>query len=59
MESIIRYFTFDWARPITERGDPGGHAADFLTRAYALDGTDVFQGEDDKYLSFLATRIEL
>lgn len=34
-------------------------AADSLTRAYALDGRDVFKGEDDKYLSFLATRIEL
>ncbi len=35
------------------------HAADSLTRAYALDGRAVFQGEDDKYLLFLATRIEL
>jgi tetratricopeptide (TPR) repeat protein len=34
-------------------------AGDSLTRAYALDGRDVFDGEDDKYLSFLATRIEL
>jgi cytochrome c-type biogenesis protein CcmH/NrfG len=34
-------------------------AADSLTTAYALDGRDVFEGEDDKYLSFLATRIEL
>lgn len=34
-------------------------AADALTRAYALDGRDVFEGEDDKYLSFLATRIAL
>jgi tetratricopeptide (TPR) repeat protein len=34
-------------------------AADELTRAYALDGRDVFDGEDDKYLSFLATRIKL
>lgn len=34
-------------------------AADSLTRAYALDGRDVFDGEDEKYLAFLATRIEL
>jgi tetratricopeptide (TPR) repeat protein len=34
-------------------------AADSLTRAYALDGTDIFEGEDDKYLAFLASRIEL
>ena len=34
-------------------------AGDSLTRAYALDGRDVFDGEDDKYLSFLATRVEL
>lgn len=33
-------------------------AGDALARAYALDGRDVFDGEDDKYLSFLATRIE-
>jgi tetratricopeptide (TPR) repeat protein len=41
-----------------ENGDPD-RAADSLTRAYALDGRDVFDGEDDKYLSFLATKIEL
>jgi len=34
-------------------------AAEALTIAYALDGTRIFEGEDDKYLSFLATRIEL
>ncbi|MBX9679224.1 MAG: tetratricopeptide repeat protein [Gemmataceae bacterium] len=34
-------------------------AADELTRAYMLDGRDVFDGEDDKYLAFLATRITL
>jgi tetratricopeptide (TPR) repeat protein len=41
-----------------ESGDLA-RAAGSLTRAYALDGRDVFEGEDDKYLSFLATRIEL
>ena len=35
------------------------HAADSLTRAYALDGRKVFRGEDKKYLAFLASRIEL
>ena len=34
------------------------HAADSLTRAYALDGTAVFEGEDEKYLSFLSTQIQ-
>jgi tetratricopeptide (TPR) repeat protein len=34
-------------------------AADSLTRAYALDGRTVFEGEEDKYLLFLGTRIEL
>lgn len=34
-------------------------AVEYLTIAYALDGRTVFDGEDDKYLSFLATRIEL
>jgi hypothetical protein len=34
-------------------------AADALTRAYALDGRDVFDGEGDKHLSFLATWIAL
>lgn len=33
-------------------------AADSLTRAYALDGRNIFEGEDEKYLSFLATRIK-
>jgi tetratricopeptide (TPR) repeat protein len=41
-----------------ESGDLN-RAADSLTRAYALGGRDVFEGEDDKYLSFLASRIEL
>jgi tetratricopeptide (TPR) repeat protein len=41
-----------------ESGDLN-RAANSLTRAYALDGRTVFDGEDDKYLSFLATRIEL
>lgn len=34
-------------------------AGDSLARAYALDGRDVFDGEDGKYLSFLAGRIRL
>jgi tetratricopeptide (TPR) repeat protein len=34
-------------------------AADELTRAYMLDGSDVFDGEDEKYIAFLATRISL
>ncbi len=34
-------------------------AADALTRAYALGGRDVFDGEEGKYLSFLATRVPL
>ena len=34
-------------------------AADSLTRAYALDGRTSFEDEDDKYLSFLGTRIAL
>lgn len=41
-----------------EAGDLN-RAADSLTRAYALDGRHVFEGEDYKYLSFLATRIDL
>lgn len=41
-----------------ERGEFDA-AADALTRAYALDGEDVFAGEDEKYLAFLATRIDL
>jgi tetratricopeptide (TPR) repeat protein len=41
-----------------ECGDLDG-AADSLVRAYALDGLQVFEDEDEKYLSFLATRIEL
>ena len=34
-------------------------AADSLTRAYALDGRHIFEGEDEKYLALLATRIKL
>jgi tetratricopeptide (TPR) repeat protein len=34
-------------------------AADSLTKSYALGGSDIFKGEDDKYVTFLATRIEL
>ncbi|VTS00344.1 tetratricopeptide repeat protein : Uncharacterized protein OS=Pedobacter sp. BAL39 GN=PBAL39_25435 PE=4 SV=1: TPR_2: TPR_11 [Tuwongella immobilis] len=34
-------------------------AADSLTRSYALDGRTIFDGEDEKYLSFLASRIDL
>jgi len=33
-------------------------AAEHLTRAYALEGTEVFDGEDPKYLEFLKTRIQ-
>jgi hypothetical protein len=44
--------------PFFENGDLD-RAADSFTRAYALDGKDVFEGEDDKYLSFLSTRIEM
>lgn len=41
-----------------EKGDLE-QAADSLTRAYALDGRQVFHGEDRKYLTFLASRIDL
>jgi tetratricopeptide (TPR) repeat protein len=41
-----------------EEGD-FDRTADSLSRAYALDGRAIFRGEDKKYLSFLATRIEL
>ena len=34
-------------------------AADELIRAYALAGLQAFEGEDPKYLAFLATRAEL
>lgn len=32
-------------------------SADELTRAYMLDGARIFDGEDEKYLSFLSKRI--
>ena len=41
-----------------ESGDMN-RSADSLTRAYALDGISIFDGEDDKYLSFLAKQIDL
>jgi len=34
-------------------------AAEELTRAYAIEGQEVFEEEDEKYLKFLATRITL
>jgi tetratricopeptide (TPR) repeat protein len=34
-------------------------AADELTRAYALEGEEMFSEEDPKYLEFLKTRIDL
>lgn len=34
-------------------------AADELTRAYALEGKELFSEEDPKYLEFLKTRIQL
>lgn len=34
-------------------------AADSFTRAYALDGRAVFDREDEKYLRFLGTQIDL
>ncbi|HEX2901534.1 MAG TPA: hypothetical protein VHS96_17605 [Bacteroidia bacterium] len=34
-------------------------AADELTRAYAVAGADIFEGEDNKYFDFLKTRIAL
>jgi tetratricopeptide (TPR) repeat protein len=43
---------------VLELGD-SDRAADALTRVYALGGRDVFDGEDDKCLAFLATRIKL
>ena len=33
-------------------------AAEHLTRAYALEGADVFGAEDPKYFEFLKTRIQ-
>ncbi|EDM36673.1 hypothetical protein PBAL39_25435 [Pedobacter sp. BAL39] len=34
-------------------------AKEFLLRAYMLDGESVFEGEDDKYLTFLKTYVDL
>lgn len=34
-------------------------AADELTRAYALEGEELFAEDDPKYLAFLKTRIEI
>jgi tetratricopeptide (TPR) repeat protein len=34
-------------------------AADELTRAYAVAGAEIFEGEDPKYFAFLKTRITL
>jgi tetratricopeptide (TPR) repeat protein len=34
-------------------------AADALTRAYMLEGRTLFDGEDEKYFSFLASRLAL
>lgn len=33
-------------------------AADELTRAYAIQGEELFSGEDPKYLAFLKTKIQ-
>jgi tetratricopeptide (TPR) repeat protein len=35
------------------------HAADSFTRAYMLEGEDVFKEQDSKYFDFLKTRIEI
>lgn len=35
------------------------HAADSFTRAYMLEGEDIFKGRDEKYFEFLKTRIEI
>lgn len=34
-------------------------AADELTRAYAIEGEDIFEHEDPKYLDFLRTKIRM
>lgn len=34
-------------------------AADELTRAYAIEGKDIFEGEDSKYFEFLKTKINI
>jgi len=41
-----------------EAGDTD-QAKEFLLRAYMLDGESVFEGEDDKYLTFLKTYVDL
>lgn len=41
-----------------ETGDTD-QAKEFLLRAYMLDAESVFEGEDDKYLSFLKTYVDL
>lgn len=35
------------------------HAADSFTRAYMLEGEDIFQGQDSKYFDFLKTKIDI
>ena len=35
------------------------HAADSFTRAYMLEGEDIFQDQDPKYFEFLKTKIEV
>lgn len=35
------------------------HAADSFTRAYMLEGENVFKGQDSKYFDFLKTKIEI
>lgn len=34
------------------------HASDELTRAYGLEGEEIFSNDDPKYLEFLKTRID-
>jgi tetratricopeptide (TPR) repeat protein len=41
-----------------ESGDRANAAQEF-TIAYGIDGEDIFEDEDPKYLAFLATQIEL
>ena len=41
-----------------ELGDTD-RAADELTRAYAVAGEEIFEGEDSKYFEFLKTKIQL
>lgn len=35
------------------------HAADSFTRAYMLEGENIFKGKDSKYFDFLKTKIEI